>query len=160
MNRLVQWLIVTHSQRTAYQKGAHLQLPQKVCVTWLLHTCDMSHSYVTRAHGSFVKRKKTVGMCDMTHSNVTRAHWSFVKKKKVYVCVTWLIHTCDMSHSHVTRAHGSFVKKTKNCRYVWHDSFIRVTWLIHMWLGLMGHLWKIHRTLYLGWFSSLGSIKL
>jgi len=29
--------------------------------------------------------------------------------------VTWLIHMCDMTHS-----------------YVWHDSFICVTWLIHM----------------------------
>ena len=47
-----------------------------MCVTWLVHTCDMTH----------------IHMCDMTHSNVW--HDSFI-------CVTWLIHMCDMIRSYV-----------------------------------------------------------
>ena len=52
-----------------------------ICVPWLIHMCDMTHSYVW--HDSF--------MCDMTHSYVT-----------------WRIHTlrvsfiCNMTHSYVT----------------------------------------------------------
>jgi len=92
-----------------------------ICVTWLIHMCDMTNSYV----------------CDMTHSCVWSVSCSFVwhdsfgarHLEKVVVrvtwltyvwhdsiiCVRWLIHVCDMTHP---------------C--VWHDVFICVTWLIHM----------------------------
>jgi len=75
-----------------------------VCVTWLIHMWDMTHSYVWR--DSFICVTRLIHMCDATHSYVW--HDSFI-------CVTWLIQMCDMTHS-----------------YVWHDSFIYVTWLIHM----------------------------
>ena len=81
-----------------------------ICVTWLIHMCDMTHSYVW--HNSFIcvtwliHVAWPIHMCDMTHSYVW--HDSFI-------CVTWLIHMCDMTHS-----------------YVVHDSFISVPWLIHM----------------------------
>jgi len=71
-----------------------------ICVTWLIHVCDMTHSYVW--HDSFICVTWLVHVCDMTRSYVW--HHSFIR-------VTWLIHMCDMTHS-----------------YVWHDSFIRVTW--------------------------------
>jgi len=63
-------------------------------VTWLIHMCDMTHSYVW--HDSFICVTWLIHMCDKTHSYVW--HDSFI-------CVTWLIHMCDMTHS-----------------YVWHDS--------------------------------------
>ena len=75
-----------------------------MCVTRLIHMCDMTHSYVR--HDSFICVTWLIHMCDMTHSYVW--HDSFI-------CVTWLIHMCDMTHS-----------------YVWHDSFIFATWLIHI----------------------------
>ena len=75
-----------------------------ICVTWLIHTCDMTHSYVW--HDSFICVTWLIHTCDMTHSYVW--HDSFI-------CVTWLIHMCGRTHS-----------------YVWHDWFICVAGLIHM----------------------------
>jgi len=68
-------------------------------VTWLIHMCDVTHSYVW--HDSFIRVTWPIHMCDMTHSYVW--HDSCIR-------VTWLIHTSDMTLSDV-----------------WHDSFIRVT---------------------------------
>jgi len=76
-----------------------------ICMTWLIHVCDMTHTYVW--HDSFICVTWNIHMCDMTHSSVW--HDSFVQVTQV----TWLICMCDMTHS-----------------YVWHDSFIYVTWLI------------------------------
>ena len=42
------------------------------------------------------------------------------------ICVTWLIHMCDTTHSYVWHDFLS-----RHLWYVWHGSFIRVTWLIH-----------------------------
>jgi len=97
-----------------------------ICVTWLIHTCDMTRSYVW--HDSFIYVTWLIHMCDMTHSYVW--HDSFI-------CVTWLIHMCNMTHSYVL--HDSFIcvpRLIYACDmthlYVWHDSFICVTWLIHI----------------------------
>ena len=72
-----------------------------ICVTWLIHMCDMTNSYVW--HDSFICVTWLIHMCDMPHSYV----WHDSS-----ICVTWLIHTCDMTHS-----------------YVWHYSCIYVIWL-------------------------------
>jgi len=71
---------------------------------WLIHMCDMTHSYVW--HDPFICVTWLIHMCDMTHSHV----WH-----DPFIWVTWLIHMCDMTHS-----------------YAWHDPFICVTWPIHM----------------------------
>ena len=42
-----------------------------ICVTWLNHTCDMTHLYAW-----------------LTHLHA----WNS------FICVTWLMHTCDMTH--------------------------------------------------------------
>jgi len=72
-------------------------------VSWLIHVCDMTHSYMW--HDTFVYVAWLIHVCDMTHLYVW--HTSFTR-------VTWRIHMCDMTHS-----------------YVWHDSFICVTRLSH-----------------------------
>ena len=118
-----------------------------ICVTWLIHMCDMTHLYTW--HDSFLYLTWLIHMCDMTHSHV----WH-----DPFMYVTWLIHKCDMTHSHVTRLSS----------YVWRDSFVCVTWLIyirdvndmlickrhifhvmyifepcHSWIQLMRHVWHI-----------------
>jgi len=89
-------------------------------MTWLVRTCDLTHSYVW--HDSFIcvtwlvrKCDILIRTCDMTHSYVW--HDSFV-------CVTWLIHMCDLTHS-----------------YVWHDSFVCVTWLDRMFDMIYSYVW-------------------
>ena len=59
------------------------------------------------------KHTYLVHMCDMTCSCVW--HDS---------CVTWLVHVFAMTHL--------WVCYDMTHSYVWRDSFIRVTWLIHM----------------------------
>ena len=104
-----------------------------ICVTWLIHMCDVTHSYVWRDW--FICLTWLIHMCDMTDSYVW--HDSFI-------CVTWLIHMCDVTHSYVR--HDSFICVTwllQRCdvthsygdmtdSYVRRDSFICVTWLIHI----------------------------
>jgi hypothetical protein len=128
----------------------HYVLPLRrkfICVTWLIRTWDVTHSYVW----DYL----------MTHSYM---------RHDLFVCVTWLIsvtalcaapepegHVCDMTHSYVgcdsvvcccdscicvrhewCICDDFFVCETwlirmcdKTCSYVWHDSFVCVTWLIH-----------------------------
>ena len=104
--------------------------PHKICATWLIHTCVMSHSYV--CHDSFIAHAGRSNMCamthpsahtrtsqqyvrDMTHSYVCHVSFTCVPRltrmltlaDPKNICVTWLIHTCVMSHSHV--CHDSFI---------------------------------------------------
>jgi len=106
-----------------------------ICVTWLIHMCDMTHSYVWR--DSFICVTWHIHMCDTTHSCVwhdpficvTRLNhhmcgmtpsshvWNDTSIILPFICVTWFIHECDTTH----------------LSHVWHDSFITwVAWLIHM----------------------------
>jgi len=85
----VTWLIHTSDVTYSYVRYDSSICVTFKCVTWLIHVCDITHH-----------------MCDMTHSYVWH-DW--------FICVTLLIHMCDMTDS-----------------YVWHDSFICMTWLIHI----------------------------
>jgi len=79
---------------------------------WLIHMCDMTHSYVW--HDSSICVTWLIHMCDMTHPYMW--HESFIRVTCSYVwrdsCanVTWIIHVCDMTHA-VTHPYG------------WHDVF-------------------------------------
>jgi len=87
-----------------------------ICVTWLIHMCDMTHSYVW--HDSFICVTWLIHMCDMNHSFVW--HDSFI-------CLTRLIHMCDMADS-----------------YVWHDSPIPVLCSTHLPRSRI-YIWLTHR---------------
>jgi len=58
-------------------------------VTWLIHMCDMAHSYVW--HGSFICVTWLIHMCDMTHSYVTRT--------TQWVRLAWMSHVTHMNES-------------------------------------------------------------
>jgi len=87
------WLGVAQVLREA-SRVRHCWQP---CVTWLVHTCDMTREYVWQDFRMCVAR--LIHMCDVTHSYVW--HDSFI-------CVAWLIHAtyivymcihmCDMTH--------------------------------------------------------------
>jgi len=59
-----------------------------ICVIWLIHTCDMTHSYVW--YDSFIRVTWLIHMCDMTRSHEQQIHYG-----------TWLIRECDTTHSYV-----------------------------------------------------------
>ena len=86
-------------------------------VTWLIHTCDLTHSCVPWL----------IHTCDMAYLHV----W-----QESFISVTWLNHTCDMTHSYVW--HESFISVTRlihTCDMtrldVWQESFISVTRINH-----------------------------
>jgi len=74
-----------------------------VCVTHIIHMCEMSHS------------------CDIyiyIYIHIYIYTWIRIPRRICVWCLTALLMTrcmCDTCHS-----------------YMWHDSFIRVTWVIHM----------------------------
>ena len=92
------------------------------CVTWPLHMCDMTTSFI---HVTWLFL-----IWDTTPSHVPR--------RRCLLCVIWLLHTCDMTPSYMW--YDSFICVTWllcirymiPCPYVWHDSFWYVTWLLHM----------------------------
>ena len=79
----------------------------------LLHTCDVTPSYVR--HASFICEMWLIHTWGMIYSLVR--HASFIR-------VTCLIHMCVMTPSYVWHMWDT------NHSYVWHDSFICITWLI------------------------------
>jgi len=156
MNESAQTNLLCHTPVALY--AGHMSTIK--CVTWLIHMCDMTHSYVW---------PDSFHICDMTHSYIWMSRhrqiccvthlWHFMQAicqhSKVwhdsFICVTWLIHMYDMTYS-----------------YVWHDSFICVTWLIYMCYMTHPYMWNdsiIHMKLYawkstMGWLRWVGSLKL
>ena len=67
-----------------------------VCVPWLVHMCDMTHSYV--CHDSFTGMTDSLtGMKASFMCPVTRSY-----RDSCIHCVPWLIHTvCPVTHSQV-----------------------------------------------------------
>jgi len=127
-----------------------------ICVTWLIHMCDMTHSHVW--HDSFTYVTWPIRMCGTTHSYVWHdssicvtwlIHMCDVAHSHMwhgsFICVTWLIHVCDMTHSYVTWLIHMCDMTLHMCdmthSYVWHGSFTCVTWLIHMCDMTHSHMW-------------------
>ena len=72
-------------------------------LTWLLYTCDMSHTYV----------RTDLFICVTWLNRISIATQHIDNSS---MCVTWLIHICDMTHASVR-----------------HDLFTCVTWLNRTW---------------------------
>jgi len=103
-----------------------------ICATWLIHTCT------------------TIQVSDVTHS---RIHYN------LYVWYDSFTHTiiymCDMTHSHIQQ----FMRVTCKGSWVWHDSFLSVTWLIHTcdmthWICLTRLIHMCHVTHAHMWYDS------
>jgi len=107
-----------------------------ICVTWLIHMCDMTHSYVW--HDSFICVTWLIHACDMTCwfecSLRARLGCILYVWRESFICVTWFTHMCDMTHSECapeSHSHSAFYVCDMNHSYVWYDSLICVTWLTH-----------------------------
>ena len=97
-----------------------------ICVTWLIHVCDVTLSLVWR--DAFICVTWLIHMSDVTYSCV----WC-----DAFSCETWPIDMCSMVHSYVW--HDLFTCVTRFVHmcavthaYVRRDSLICVTWLIHI----------------------------
>jgi len=105
-----------------------------ICVTWLIHMCDMTQLYglaLRRSwsrlwHESFIYVTWLIHMCDMTqlYGLALRRSWSRLWHES-FIWVTWVIHMCDM-----TQLYGLALRRSWS--RLWHESFIYVTWVIHM----------------------------
>ena len=126
-----------------------------ICVTWLTHTCDMTHSYM--CYDSDVTR--LTHTCDMTHSYMCDMPHSYTWS---FIHVTWLTHTCDMTQmrrpnvgGRTSQFHSCVCHMTHSCdmthprdrthphvtrdSFMWHDSSTCDTWLIHIWRNSLIH---------------------
>jgi len=78
-----------------------------IYVAWLIHRCDMTHSYMR--HDSFIHVLWLIHICGMTYPYV----WYDLSVTYSFVCdmthsyesggaisVAWLIHMCHMTHSY------------------------------------------------------------
>jgi len=112
--------------------------------------CDMTHSYVW--HDSFIRVTWLIRTCDTTHSSpkvaASEGLWLIHMCVMAHGCVTKLIQTCDVTwlvDIWATKVGGKlrfydwfqFVTRlidmcdmTHAC--VWHDSWVRETWLVEM----------------------------
>jgi len=103
-------------------------------VTWLIHTCVMTHrgrtsckrlllslpsgnGFICVTESTYVWHDSFVGVTWLIHKYSKRlllslpsgTNWFIYVTWLIYMCDMWLIHKCDMTYS-----------------YVWHDSFIHV----------------------------------
>jgi len=125
-----------------------------ICVTWLIHMCDMTHSYV--CHDSFMCVQWLIHMCAMTHSYV--CHDSFI-------CVTWLIHMCDIPCQSETK-HLALNNKLFTREYICMYKYIYIWYTcVHICMNEFVHLVDSLACLArhcqtTGWLRLVGSIKL
>ena len=96
-----------------------------ICVTWLIHMCDMTHSYATWpiSHTHTHEQVFDTAEIEMSASNYVASFQKFPHThiQDSFICVPWLIHMCAMTHV------ASF-QKFPHTRI--QDSFTCVPWLI------------------------------
>jgi len=109
--------------------------PAVPCVTWLILRCR-------------VWRDSSCGaMCDVTHPAVPCVTWLILR------CRVWRDSSCgavcDVTHPAVrwiafsdgVNVWRDSLRGATSHSYVWHDSFIWVTWLVHMCGVTRSHVW-------------------
>jgi len=117
---------------------SHVWHDSFICVTWHIHMSGTPYAYVW--HDSFTCVTWLIHMCDMTHSYVWRdsftAIWAILRRvtsaafvHHSFIRMTWPINICDMIHMSFRYVPWLIYPRTHS--YVWHVSFVCVTWLIH-----------------------------
>ena len=127
-----------------------------MCVTWLIHVCDVTHSH--EWHDSFIRVTWLIHVCEMTHSYVW--HDSFI-------CVTWLVrrarhntathcnelensatHYNTVQHMHHTHTYAGYATNQEVVRQrsqlVWRSHVANVKKSCRIYEGVMSPIWKCH----------------
>jgi hypothetical protein len=107
------------------------------CVAWLIHMCDMTHSYGW--HDSFICVTCLIRVCGRTHSYVLMGDMTHSYVLRIsFVCVAGLTHMCDMSHSHLW--HDSLISEcsptfaaSERLSHLECCAFVCGIWLTHTW---------------------------
>jgi len=82
--------------------------------TWLIHTCDLTHSYVR--HDTFIRATWLIALC--------------ITRRDSLIFVTWLVYKCDMTHcsawyqtcfSFMHTLHESFTLDVSYAYVTWRD---------------------------------------
>jgi len=102
-----------------------------MCVTWLMHICNLTYSCVQR--DSFICKCARAGVC------VCLLNSFLLLSRESFMCATW--RDSHMWHDsiicwtnlfkHLTKLTYSYV--TCLIHTSGHDTFVFVTWLVHMW---------------------------
>jgi len=100
-----------------------------VCLTWLIHTCDMTQWYVWQDllimwHDLFVCLTWLIHTFDMAYPHVR--HDSFM-------CATWLNHMCFMTHSYAARTWSFDMGKKTEATWNWRELSALREVLIRLW---------------------------
>ena len=129
------WLVrISDMNRDADENGkwrtmsGHRLNESFVCGAWLIHMCDMTHSYVR--HDSWCGRR-----WEVTHHDSSSPVLSCLYvKRDLLMCVIWLIHMRDMTHSYAWHALCSRRWNHESSSPACHDMtpHICAAWLIHV----------------------------
>jgi len=92
-----------------------------ICVTWLIHMCDRTHSWVQ--HDSCICVTWLIDMCGMTHS--------FTEMRLIHMCGITPSESHFLIFLWVSSLIFFFNIYDETHSYVRHDSFICAAWHIH-----------------------------
>jgi len=139
------YLFTTGDCSAGWQRTAWQVFYIHTCAIWLVHMCAMTHWHVR--HDPFLSVTWHI------HGNGLRERFLYsCMWHNLLVCVTWLSQMSDMTRFCVWRDTYGHIPRDRYL-YVWHDSFICVTKLIHtrvtLWYDYMTrfyvlHAWDIH----------------
>jgi len=125
-----------------------------ICVTRRIYACDTAHSYAR--HDSLICVTRLIQMCDATHSYVW--HDSFIRAASVIRCVCYT-HMSESSHAlrHTsTRCNTLQLYSNPHCNYIpihhWCDACVMcVTWLTHMCVMTHPYVWH-NSFIFVTWY--------
>jgi len=156
-------LLSTHLLHLAHSVSCDVSCHGFVHVTWLTHIrvmCDMTHSYTW--HDSLICVTWLIHTCDMNISYVCMTHLKFIWHASS-IGATWLIHLFGTTHSY--KWHDSF-NGTSSCfyflflsphlyfpdslwwvmSYIWTCHVTRMNESCHTYEWVMSYIWTCHVT--------------
>jgi len=118
-----------------------------MCVTWLIYTCDMIHSYVWR--DPFVRVTLLMHICDMTHS----CCHGLPRLSVIYRSSATLHNVMFENASNEIDSETAVLSLRESCRtyewgvsHVWMSHITRTNESYHTYEWVISHIWRRHVT--------------